>query len=88
MFNKRKNRITQEELKHKPTLKGMLDIVEDDDEKDSKKDDDEDSDEDDDEFGNVFQDAFLDWPIDCTVEVLKAKKKALSGKRNIVQWSG
>jgi len=65
----------------------MLDIADDDDEKDSKKDQDEES-HDDDEFGNVFQDAFLDWPIDCNVEVLKAKKKALSGKKNIVQWSG
>jgi|JI9StandDraft_2_1071091.scaffolds.fasta_scaffold382308_2 nucleosome binding factor SPN SPT16 subunit len=35
-----------------------------------------------------IQDDFLDWPIDCKVEILKAKKNAISSKKNIVQWSG
>ena len=86
VYNKRRNRITEGELRHRPTLVGMLDIAEDDEDKDSGKDEDEDSEED--EFGDVFQDAFLDWPVDGRVEVLKAKKQALSGKKNLVQWSG
>ncbi len=63
----------------------MLDIHEDEDEKENEKDDDDDEDEEDDDFeADEIQDMFIDWPIDCRIEVLKAKKKALSQKKNIV----
>lgn len=53
----------------------MLDIYEDEEDKDEESDNDEDDDSD---SEDEIKDDFIDWPIDCKVEILKAKKKALS----------
>jgi hypothetical protein len=66
----------------------MLEIHEEDMIKEEEEESDSDDEEIDSDFGDDIQDDFLDWPIDCRIEVMKAKKQALSGKRNIVQWSG
>jgi hypothetical protein len=56
----------------------MLDIYKDEDEE--EEDDENVSSSDDD----AIKDDFLDWPIDCKVEVLKAKKKAVLSKKNTI----
>lgn len=77
----RKNRITKEEIESNPHIEGMLDIYEgeeDEDEEESEEEEEEDSDEDE------IKDDFLDRAIDCKIEILKAKKKAMSTNKNEV----
>jgi hypothetical protein len=59
-------------------------------EKNEEGDDDEEEEveEEDSTSEDEINDDFLDWPLDCRVEILKAKKMALASKQNIVQWSG
>lgn len=60
----------------------MLEIYNDDEEDDEDNDDEEESSSEDE--ADLIKDDFLDRPIDCRVEILKAKKKALAGKKNLV----
>ena len=61
----------------------MLEIYQDEDE-DGEDEDEEDDDSSSEDEADIIKDDFLDWPLDCKIEILKAKKKALSGKKNIV----